>query len=65
MLAKGAMQKVYLDTLASGDSILEVIDETIYEVFSDGTKIKIKDLAPSLRVGINSKIIMSLEKQTN
>jgi len=58
LLAKGAMQKAYLDTLASGDSVLEVIDDTIYEVFADGTKIKIKDIAPSLHVEINSKILL-------
>jgi len=57
-LAKGAMQKAYLDTLASGDSVLEVIDDTIYEVFSDGRKTKIKDVAPSLHVEINSKILL-------
>jgi len=58
LLAKGAMQKAYLDTLASGDSVLEVTDDTIYEVFADGTKIKIKDVAPSLPVEINSKILL-------
>ena len=58
LLAKGAMQKAYLDTLASGDSVLEVIGDTIYEVFADGTKHKIKDVAPSLHVEINSKIIL-------
>ena len=58
LLAQGAMQKAYLDTLASGDSVLEVIDDTIYEVFADGTKQKIKDIAPSLRVEINSKILL-------
>ncbi|MEA3497794.1 MAG: hypothetical protein U9R16_01925 [Campylobacterota bacterium] len=58
LLAKGAMQKAYLDTLASGDSVLEVLDDTIYEVFADGTKTKIKDIAPSLNVEINSKILL-------
>ena len=58
LLAKGAMQKAYLDTLASGDSILEVIDDTIYAVFADGTKRKIKDVAPSLQVEVNSKVLL-------
>jgi len=58
LLAKGAMQKAYLDTLASGDSVLEVIDDTIYEIFADGTKRKIKDVAPSLHVEMNSKILL-------
>jgi len=58
LLAKGAMQKAYLDTLASGDSVLEVIEDTLYEVFADGRKLKIKDVAPSLHVEINSKILL-------
>ncbi len=58
LLAKGAMQKAYLDTLASGDSVLEVINDTIYEVFADGTKCKIKDVAPSLHVEIDSKVLL-------
>jgi hypothetical protein len=58
LLAKGAMQKAYLDTLASGDSVLEVIDGAIYEVFADGKKRKIKDVPPSLHVEINSKILL-------
>ena len=58
LLAKGAMQKAYLDTLASGDSVLEVIENTIYEVFANGTRKKIKDVAPSIQVDINSKILL-------
>ena len=56
LLAKGAMEKAYLDTLASGNSVLEVIDSAIYEVFADGTKIKIKDVSPYIKVDINQKI---------
>ena len=56
LLAKGAMQKAYLDTLASGNSVLEVIDNAIYEVFADGTKIKVKDVAPCIEVDMSRKI---------
>ena len=56
MLADGAMKKAYLDALASGNSVLEVIDDAIYEVFPDGSKKKIKDVAPYIRVDINKKI---------
>ncbi len=56
LLAKGAMQKAYLDTLSAGNSVLEVIDNAIYEVFADGTKKKIKDVAPYIKVDINKKI---------
>ena len=57
-LAKGAMQKAYLDTLSSGNSVLEVIDNSIYEVFANGTKHKIKDVPPYIKVDINQKIIL-------
>jgi hypothetical protein len=56
LLAKGAMEKAYLDALSSGNSVLEVIDGAIYEVFADGRKNKIKDIAPSIHVDINQKI---------
>ncbi len=56
LLAKGAVQKAYLDALSSGNSVLEVIDNAIYEVFADGSKKKIKDVAPYIKVDINKKI---------
>jgi hypothetical protein len=56
-LANGAMHKAYLDTLSAGNSVLEVIDGAIYEVFADGSKKKIKDVAPYIKVDINKKII--------
>ncbi len=56
LLAKGAVNKAYLDALASGNSVLEVIDNVIYEVFADGTKKKIKDVPPSIHVDITRKI---------
>ena len=58
LLAKGAVQKAYLDALSSGNSVVEVIDGTIYEVFADGTKKKIKDIAPYIQVDINKKIAL-------
>ena len=56
LLAKGAMEKAYLDALSSGNSVLEVINDAIYEVFADGSKKKIKDVAPYIKVDINKKI---------
>ena len=56
LLAKGAMKKAYFDTLSSGNSVMEVIDSAIYEVFADGSKKKIKDVAPYIEVDINQKI---------
>lgn len=55
-LAKGAVQKAYLDALSSGNSVLEVIDDAIYEVFADGSKKKIKDVSSYTKVDINQKI---------
>jgi len=56
LLAKGAMKKAYLNTLSSGNSVLEVIDSAIYEVFADGSKKKIKDVAPNIKVDMSKKI---------
>ncbi|MFK5976251.1 MAG: hypothetical protein QM493_07080 [Sulfurovum sp.] len=56
LLAKGAVQKAYLDALSSGNSVLEVIDDAIYEVFADGSKKKIKDVSSYTKVDINQKI---------
>jgi len=56
--AHGALQKAYLDTLASGNSVLEVIDNIIYEVFADGTKNKIKDVEPPLKFDMSQKIAL-------
>ena len=56
LLARGAMEKAYLDALSSGNSVLEVIDNAIYEVFADGRKNKIKDVPPYVQVDINTKI---------
>jgi len=57
-LAVGAMHKAYLDNLSAGNSVLEVIDGAIYEVFADGTKKKIKDVATYIKVDMNKKIIL-------
>jgi hypothetical protein len=56
LLAEGVFQKAYLDTLASGNSVFEVIDDSIYEVFANGDKKKIKDIEPSIKIDISKKI---------
>ena len=55
-LAKGAVKKAYLDALSSGNSVLEVINGVLYEVFANGDKKKIKDLPPTIEVDISTKI---------
>ncbi len=56
LLAEGAVKKAYLDALSAGNSVFEVIDSAIYEVFADGTQKKIKNVAPYIKVDINQKI---------
>jgi len=48
-LANGAMHKAYLDALSAGNSVLEVIDGAIYEVFADGSKKRLKTLLHILK----------------
>ena len=56
LLAQGAVTKAYFDVLSSGNSVLEVIDSAVYEVFADGSKKKVKDVAPYIEVDISTKI---------
>jgi len=56
LLAECATRKAYFDTLSAGNSVLEVLDDAIYEVFPDGSKKKIKDVAPYIKVDMNQKI---------
>jgi hypothetical protein len=55
-LASGALHKAYLDTLSNGNSVLEVIDSVIYEVFPDGKKVKVKEISPVIKVDITKKL---------
>jgi len=57
-LASGAVQKAYLDSLSNGNSVLEVIDNSIYEIFPDGKKVKVKDILPVIKVDINQKFVL-------
>ena len=58
-LAEGATKKAYLEALSKGQSVLEVIDGAIYEIFADGTKKKIKNVEASIKVDITKKIVLS------
>ncbi len=57
-MASATLQKAYLDTLANGNSVLEVIDNILYEVFADGTKKRVKDIEPSIKFDITQKIVL-------
>ena len=55
-LAIGAVKKAYLDALSSGNSVLEVRNSVLYEVFANGNKKKIKDLPPTIEVNMSLKV---------
>ena len=42
-LAQSALKQAYVDTLSSGNSVLEAIDGKLVEIFPDGTK-KIEEI---------------------
>lgn len=44
-LSRSAVTVAYLQTLASGDSVLETEQGAIYEVFPDGTRRLVKQIA--------------------
>ncbi len=49
-LANSAVQKAYLDTLSLGNSVLEAVDNKLYEIFPDGTKKFIKDMPLDIKI---------------
>ena len=58
LMASATLQKAYLDTLANGNSVLEVIDNVLYEVFADGHKVKIKNVKPTIKFDITETILL-------
>lgn len=48
-LANSAVKKAYLDTLSAGKSVIEVIENKIYEIFPDGSKKYIKDIEQPIK----------------
>ncbi len=48
-LANSAIKKAYLDALSAGNSVVEVIQNKIYEIFPDGSKKYIKDTEPEIK----------------
>ena len=49
-LANSAVQKAYLDTLSLGNSVLETVNNKLYEIFPDGTKKFIKDMPSDIKI---------------
>ena len=56
LLANSAVKKAYLDSLSSGNSVLEVIDSKIYEIFPDGSKKLIKSIEADIKIEADKKI---------
>jgi hypothetical protein len=56
LLANSAVKKAYLDSLSRGNSVLEVIDSKIYEIFPDGKKRLIKEIESSVKIEEDKKI---------
>ncbi|MBF0439628.1 MAG: hypothetical protein HQL93_10965 [Magnetococcales bacterium] len=57
-LAKIATRQAYLQALASGSTVLESINDALYEVSPDGTKKLIKQLPPSTPMRIGQRIVI-------
>lgn len=57
-LAEAAFKQAYWASLAAGNSVLISENETLVEVFPDGTKKFIKKLPPSTRVTPGQRIIL-------
>jgi len=57
-LALGAFRQAYFDSLSAGNSVLEVIEDVLYEVYADGSKKKIKDMPASIKVDMSKKVYL-------
>lgn len=56
--AKDTFFQASMETLNSGDSILRVIGNSIYTIYPNGEKIKLKDIKTPIKVNKNSKIFL-------
>ena len=55
-LADSAIKQAYWQALASGSSVLEHENGTIYEVFPDGTRKPVKQVEPPTPVTLGEKL---------
>jgi hypothetical protein len=54
-LAKKAFSAAYKDALDTEEGVTAVIDGVLYQVFKDGTKKKIKDIPPKIKLDLNKE----------
>ena len=57
-LADIALKQAYWQALASGSSVLEAEEGVVYEVFPDGTRKAVKQIAPPTLVAIGQKLVL-------
>ena len=55
-LANSAVKQAFLDTLARGNSVLETIDNKMYEIFPDGKKVFIKEVSKNVKIGARKRV---------
>jgi len=55
-LANSAVKQAYLDTLSRGNSVLEAIDNKLYEIFPDGKKIFIKEVPKNIKIDASKRV---------
>ena len=55
-LANSAVRQAYLDTLARGESVLESIDNKLYEIFPNGKKVFIKEISQNIKIDITKRV---------
>ena len=58
-LAALATRKAYWDALSSGQSVMIAEDGKLIEVFPDGSKKFIKNIAPRVRIDIKNPIVIN------
>ncbi len=55
-LANSAVKKAYLDTLSSGNSVLETIENKLYEIFPDGRRVFIKNVSKNVKIDASKRV---------
>ena len=58
ILALGAAQKAYVDTLSEGNSVLESINGELFKIYPDGRKEFVKKIDHDIKFDINQKIYL-------
>ncbi len=57
-LVDSAIKQAYWQALATGNSVLQYEEGSIFEVFSDGTRNLVKTLSPQLPANLGQRVII-------